>query len=61
VSTARTIGGWTPGLRRLVEGCVLPCGCLTGIYETSSNDMVAIIDGRAERCRIASHVAHRIL
>jgi len=29
-----TLFGWTPGLRQIVAGRVLDCGCLAGLYET---------------------------
>jgi hypothetical protein len=52
---ARTIGGWTPGLRELVDGELLPCGCLVGIYETWARQVVKIIDARGPACRHAAN------
>lgn len=60
-SRARTILGWTPGLRSLVGGRVLPCGCLTGIYNTWGGDVVAIIDAKGESCWYEQHGEHSIL
>jgi hypothetical protein len=60
-SKARTIGGWSPGVRTLVGSRVLPCGCLTGVYETWSNDQVTIIDAHGQACTIAMHETNGIL
>jgi hypothetical protein len=60
-SKARTIGGWSPGLRTLVGSRVLPCGCMTGVYETWSNEQIAIIDAHGDTCTIATHETDRIL
>jgi hypothetical protein len=60
-SKARTIGGWSPGVRTLVGSRVLPCGCLTGVYETWSNQQVTIIDTRGRACAIATHETNGIL
>ena len=34
---------------------VLPCGCLTGVYETYANEIVGIIDARGPSCADAAH------
>jgi hypothetical protein len=34
---------------------VLPCGCLTGLYETYDSRVVGIIDARGAVCDDASH------
>ena len=34
---------------------LLPCGCLTGIYETYDNEVVGIIDARGSSCADESH------
>ena len=34
---------------------VLPCGCLTGVYETYANEIVGIIDARGASCADAAH------
>jgi hypothetical protein len=47
---AITIGGWTPGMRCLVAGRLLSCGCLVGVYHTVSEDEVEIIDNLADGC-----------
>ena len=33
----------------------LPCGCLTGVYETYDGTVVGILDAKAGTCRIAAH------
>lgn len=53
---ATTILGWTPGLRALLEGRMLPCGCLVGVYATWRGDAVTIVDARVPRC---PHPEHR--
>lgn len=55
-SIALTVLGWTPGLRRLVAGRVLPCGCLVGVYERWSGGCVEILDGRCESCELSHKV-----
>jgi hypothetical protein len=34
---------------------VLPCGCLTGTYETWNQDVVTILDARGTRCAEDRH------
>jgi hypothetical protein len=34
---------------------VLPCGCLTGLYETYDSEVVGILDARGSSCGDASH------
>ena len=58
---ARTIGGWSPGLRTLVGSRVLPCGCMAGVYETWSNEQVVIVDAHGKTCTDASHETNGIL
>jgi hypothetical protein len=58
---APTIGGWTPGVRELVEGRVLSCGCLAGCYETWTKAVVTIIDAPADTCRIEGHVKNAVI
>jgi hypothetical protein len=58
---ARTILGWTPGLRALVGGRVLPCGCVAGIYETWMKDQVTILDARGHTCSVAGHAENAVL
>jgi len=41
---APSIGSWTPGVRALIRGRTLRCGCLAGLYETSSGQCVEMID-----------------
>ena len=43
---------------RLLRGLgsrLLPCGCLTGIYETYADTTVTIIDARGEHCDNVDH------
>ena len=61
LAKAPTIAGWTPGLRRLVEGRLLPCGCLIGIYETWTRVNVTIIEIPAESCGHSDHVSNTLL
>jgi hypothetical protein len=53
---ALTVLGWTPGLRRIVAGRVLPCGCLVGVYERWTGGCVEILDGRCENCELNHEV-----
>ena len=46
-----TIAGWSPGVRALVTGQPLPCGCLVGVYHTWSENVVALIDAVGDHCR----------
>jgi hypothetical protein len=47
--------GWTPSLRRMLRGRILPCGCSVGVYETRSGEVVQIVDARAPDCAAATH------
>lgn len=58
---ALTIFGWTPGLRRLVSGHCLDCGCLIGVYETKSAALVTIIDHLAPQCTVSAHTVNLVL
>ncbi len=60
-SKARSLMGWTPGLRSLVSGRVLPCGCVAGVYETWTRSLVTILDERDVRCQNPGHAVHEIL
>ena len=57
---AFTIFGWTPGIRRIVGGRVLPCGCLVGSYETRAAGVVEIMDGPDDACSDPSHTVHMV-
>ena len=48
-------------MRTLIQGHVLPCGCLTGLYETWTGRMVTIIDARGNTCPIADHDTDAVL
>jgi len=58
---APTIFGWTPGLRRLVSGQRLECGCLIGVYETKRREVVKIIDHLAAPCTVSNHAVNLVL
>jgi hypothetical protein len=60
-SIVRTILGWTPGLRTLVGGRVLPCGCLAGTYHTWGSQVVVILDAKDEACDDARHRHNAVL
>lgn len=53
--------GWTPSLRRMLRGRVLPCGCSVGVYETRSGEVVQIVDARAGSCRRDGHTVDAVL
>jgi hypothetical protein len=48
-------------VRRLIAGRVLPCGCLSGIYETRSGGRIEILDGVGPACRCRYHEPNVIL
>jgi hypothetical protein len=58
---APTIWGWTPGLRELVGGRVLACGCLVGDYITRCGLNVTIIDQPAPACRQERHRLNHVV
>ena len=58
---AGTILGWTPGVRALINGRVLPCGCLTGIYQLTAGGVAEILDARGPACDCAAHEVNAIL
>ena len=60
-SLVRSILGWTPGVRTLLGGRVLACGCLAGTYQTWGNQVVVILDARCEGCGHESHRPHVVL
>lgn len=39
----------------------LPCGCLTGIYETYDAEIVAILDARSPSCSDAAHACGNVV
>jgi uncharacterized circularly permuted ATP-grasp superfamily protein len=39
----------------------LPCGCLTGIYETYRDEIVTIVDAPGAGCEHPSHLAGTVL
>jgi hypothetical protein len=40
---------------RVLRGARLPCGCVTGIYETYAGTTVAVIDEVHADCGLAQH------
>jgi hypothetical protein len=46
------------GKMRILRGLssrVLPCGCLTGLYETYDSEVVGILDARGSACADSTH------
>ncbi len=58
---ALTVLGWTPGLRQIVAGRVLACGCLVGVYEMWTGGCVEILDGSCDSCGESHHKVNRVL
>ena len=56
-----TFLGWTPGLRSLVAGRVLTCGCLVGVYQTRAGAILDVLDARGPACPHADHECNAIL
>jgi hypothetical protein len=56
-----TVFGWTPGVRQIVAGGVLDCGCLAGLYETWNGELVEILDGHSDSCRHLHHNLNVVL
>jgi hypothetical protein len=56
-----TLWGWTPSLRTIVGGRVLPCGCLLGEYETWGAEVVTILDAHDPRCTNQLHRSDAVL
>ncbi len=40
---------------RGLKSRLLPCGCMTGIYETYDGDIVTLLDDRGAECTHADH------
>jgi hypothetical protein len=38
-----------------LSGRMLPCGCLTGVYETYDRQIIEILDARGSCCRDSTH------
>ena len=53
--------GWTPGLRSLLSGRVLSCGCLVGDYQTWRGREMTIIDARGPQCECDRHQVNAIV
>ena len=58
---APTFFGWTPGLRRLICGRLLRCGCLIGVYEVDEAEFVTIVDHTTTGCTVPGHRVDLIL
>ena len=56
-----TVLGWTPGLRQLLRGHVLACGCLVGVYQTWDDRLAEIVDGCCRLCECSGHEVDRVL
>src|SRR5262245_54376072 len=56
-----TLYGWSPGLRALLNGAVLSCGCLAGTYVTWSGTTVDVIDAKGCTCGVSAHIDHAIV
>jgi hypothetical protein len=48
-------------LLRGLAGHVLPCGCLVGVYETYSKEVVATIDACGPSCESPGHRLHQFV
>jgi hypothetical protein len=59
--TVLTFLGWTPGLRSLVAGRVLGCGCLVGAYETRAGAIIEVLDACGPVCPHAGHRQNAVL
>jgi hypothetical protein len=46
---------------RGVSSRLLPCGCLTGVYETYDGDIVTIVDAPSESCADPSHTNGNVI
>jgi hypothetical protein len=46
---------------RGVSSRLLGCGCLAGVYETYSGEIVTIIDARGESCADPAHARGKIV
>ena len=58
---APTICGWTPGLRGIVGGRLLACGCLVGDYLSTRGHVIRIVDHAAPGCRDGRHGVNCII
>jgi hypothetical protein len=46
---------------RGLSGGFLPCGCLTGIYETYEGEIVSIVDARGTICADSAHACGNLV
>jgi hypothetical protein len=42
---------------RGLTSCVLPCGCVAGVYETYDGEVLTLLDERESTCQIDTHEA----
>jgi hypothetical protein len=40
---------------RLLASHPLPCGCLAGVYESYTGEVIALLDARDARCNARAH------
>jgi hypothetical protein len=48
-------------LLRGLAGRVLSCGCLVGVYETYTGEVISTIDARGLTCSDAAHRLHTVV
>src|SRR5438046_452064 len=46
---------------RLLTSQSLPCGCLAGVYQSYTGEVITLLDGRDERCQSDDHREGRSL
>lgn len=56
-----TFLGWTPGLRSLVAGRLLTCGCLVGVYQTRAGAILEILDACGPACPHPGHQQNSVI
>ncbi len=55
VARLLSVLGWSPGVRALLGGTLLPCGCVAGVYDHWNGRRVTVIDYHGRRCPEALH------
>jgi hypothetical protein len=56
-----TVLGWTPGVRDLLGGQHLACGCLTGTYRSWRGTPMTVVDARGGSCANERHRVNAVL